>query len=400
MSRQLRPAHIRLRDLVKVSGSALRSRPTRVVLAALGIAIGIAAMIGVVGISSSGSADFDRKLAKLGTNLLTVKAGSNIFGKAASMPDEAPQMISRIAPVTDVSSIGMVPNAAVYRNDRIPLERSGGIGTYAVDLDLMKTVGATLAKGQWLTKATENFPTVVLGTTTAESLGIDRVGADVQVRVGNAWFTVIGILNVAPLVPSLDSGVMVGWPVAKSLLKFDGHPTSIFTRIQEESVVAVKDVLAATANPMAANEVEVSRPSDALQAKEAANESFTGLLLGVGAVALVVGGVGVANTMVISVLERRGEIGLRRSLGATRGHIRLQFLMESFLLAMIGGIAGVIIGVAATTGYAAAQAWPVSVPMWATAGGLLATLFVGVIAGLYPAGRASRLSPTEALATP
>jgi putative ABC transport system permease protein len=220
------------------------------------------------------------------------------------------------------------------------------------------------------------------------------------VLIGGRWFTVIGILAPAPLAPELDTGALVGWPAAQSELSFDGHPTTIFTRSDEASVADVQTVLGPTANPEAPNEVEVSRPSDALAAQQAAGEAFTGLLLGLGAVALLVGGVGVANTMVISVLERRSEIGLRRSLGATRGQIRTQFLAESLLLSALGGAGGAFLGTVVTFGYAFYQSWPTVVPAWAVLGGIGATLAIGALAGLYPAIRASRLSPTEALATP
>jgi putative ABC transport system permease protein len=209
---------------------------------------------------------------------------------------------------------------------------------------------------------------------------------------------VVGILQPVPLAPELDTAALVGWPVAQSLLDFDGYPTTIYTRTREDAVTDVQSVLAATANPEHPDQVQVSRPSDALAAKQAANTTLNGLLLGLGAVALLVGGVGVANTMVISVLERRSEIGLRRSLGATRGQIRLQFFAESLLLSLLGGVGGVLLGVALTYVYSSYQGWPAVVPAWATAGGLGATLVVGGLAGLYPAWRAARLSPTEALA--
>jgi putative ABC transport system permease protein len=238
-----------------------------------------------------------------------------------------------------------------------------------------------------------------LGSAAARRLGIAVAGQGVQVYLGGRWFTVVGILHPVPLAPELDSAALVGWPAAKTYLAFDGHPTTVYTRTQDSAVQAVRNVLAATANPQAPNEVKVSRPSDALAAREATNRAFTGLLLGLGAVALLVGGVGVANTMVISVLERRSEIGLRRSLGATRGQIRLQFLSESLLLSALGGVGGVVIGIAVTTLYATTQSWPTVVPAWATVGGLAATLLIGALAGLYPAIRAARLAPTEALAT-
>jgi putative ABC transport system permease protein len=173
----------------------------------------------------------------------------------------------------------------------------------------------------------------------------------------------------------------------------------VYTRTDPDMVEPVRGVLAATVNPAQPNEVEVSRPSDALAAQAAANVTFTGLLLGLGAVALLVGGIGVANTMVISVLERRAEIGLRRSLGATRGQIRVQFLAEALLLSALGGGSGVLLGTAVTAVYASLQGWPTVVPAWVMAGGIAATLVIGALAGLYPAIRAARLAPTEALAT-
>jgi putative ABC transport system permease protein len=396
----LAPARLRPADVIRVGGTGLRTRPLRVFLSALGIAIGIAAMIAVVGISASSRADLDRQLAALGTNLLTAAPGTTLLGKDATLPTEAVGMISRIGPVTRVAATGTVPDAKVYRNDHIPTPQSGGITVRAAHLDLLKTVSATLADGTWLNAATARYPVVVLGYATAQRLGIGSVGTDVQVYLGDTWFTVIGILDPVPLAPELDSAALVGWPAAESSLHFDGHPTTVYTRTTDSQVEAVWAVLAATANPQAPNEVKVSRPSDALAARQATNKAFTGLLLGLGAVALLVGGVGIANTMVISVLERRGEIGLRRSLGATRGQIRIQFLAESLLLSAAGGIGGVVAGVLVTTLYATTQHWSTVVPAWVSAGGVVSTLLIGAVAGLYPAIRAARLAPTEALATP
>jgi putative ABC transport system permease protein len=277
---------------------------------------------------------------------------------------------------------------------------TGGISVVAAGLDLPGTVGATVRDGAWLNAATARYPGVVLGDGAARRLGIGAVGDGVQVYLGGRTFTVLGILDPAPLATELDSAALIGWPAAQQYLGFDGHPTTVYVRSLDDSVAAVRAVLAATANPEHPEEVKVSRPSDALAARQATNRAFTALLLGLGAVALLVGGVGVANTMVISVLERRAEIGLRRALGATRGQVRLQFLTESLLLSALGGLGGLCLGVAVTLGYATIQAWPTVVPVWASAGGLAATLFVGALAGLYPAVRASRLAPTEALAAP
>jgi putative ABC transport system permease protein len=397
---RLVPARLSPRDVLRVGGVGLRTRPLRVFLSALGIAIGIAAMVSVVGISSSSRAELDRTLAALGTNLLTVQPGQTFFGDEAKLPAESPEMIGRIGPVSAVSATGRVADAAVYRSDRIPKPETNGLSVEAVSLNLPQTVGATVGTGIWLNGATARYPAVVLGADAAERLGIGRLDPSLVVRVGGRWFTVIGVLDPVPLAPELDSAVLIGWEAAAAHLGFDGHPTTVYTRSAERSVEAVRSVLPATANPEQPNEVRVSRPSDALAAQEATDSTFTGLLLGLGAVALLVGGVGVANTMVISVLERRAEIGLRRSLGARRGQVRTQFLAESLLLSALGGVGGVVLGIAVTAAYAGFQGWPTVVPPWATLGGLAATLFIGGLAGLYPAIRAARLSPTEALATP
>jgi putative ABC transport system permease protein len=396
----LSPARLRPRDVLRVGGAGLRTRPLRVFLSALGIAIGIAAMTAVVGVSSSSRAELDRQLAALGTNLLTVAPGNTMAGETATLPTESVDMIRRIEPVLEVAATGEVPDTNVYRTDRIPEAQTRGLSVHAAHLDLPATVGVTMADGTWLNAATAQYPAVVLGSQAASLLGVTSVNEGVQVYLGGRWFTVVGILDEATLVPQLDTAALVGWPAAESYLDFDGHPTVVYTRAADTAVEAVGGVLAATANPAAPNEVKVSRPSDALAARQAADRAFTGLLLGLGAVALLVGGVGVANTMVISVLERRAEIGLRRSLGATRGQVRLQFVAEALLLSAIGGVGGVLLGIAVTGGYAATQDWPTVVPAWAMLGGVAATLVIGAIAGLYPAIRAARLPPTEALATP
>nr|WP_324612902.1 ABC transporter permease [Streptomyces sp. SBT349] len=383
-------------DVLRTGAGGLRVRPVRGVLSALGVAIGIAAMISVVGISASSRADLDRQLDALGTNLLTVAPGQALGGGDARLPGEAARMIGRIPPVTSVAAVGRV-DAGVYRNDLVPEPETGGLGVYAARLGLPQTVGLTVAEGAWLNEATGAYPAVVLGSDAARRLGVHEPGPGTRVWLGGGWFAVTGILAPTPLAPELDTAALVGWPVAEQELGFDGHATTVYTRSEESAVGAVREVLAATANPEAPNEVDVSRPSDALAAREAADETLGGLLLGLGAVALLVGGVGVANTMVISVLERRSEIGLRRSLGATKGQIRDQFLIESLLLSCLGGGAGVLVGIAVTGGYAALRGWPALVPAWATGGALAAALGIGALAGLYPALRAARLAPTAAL---
>jgi putative ABC transport system permease protein len=390
-----RSGRLGIGDTLRIAADGLRARPTRAVLSGLGIAIGIAAMVAVLGISASSRAQLDATLAQLGTNLLTAGPGHDIFGDDSELPVDAVDMVARIGPVTSASATGSV-DANVYRNDRIPAGQTGSLSVTAADLGLLDTVGVRVGSGTWLNSATQQYPAAVLGSGAARLLG---VGPGQQVWLGGHWFTVVGVLDAAPLAPELDRAALIGWPVAQQLLDFDGHPTTVYERSRDEAVAAVGAVLAATVNPESPDEVEVSRPSDALSAKAAADTAFTGLLLGLGGVALLVGGVGVANTMVIAVLERRGEIGLRRALGATRGHIRDQFVAEALVLSGLGGAVGVLLGSAVTAGYAWSRGWPVAVPSYAWAGALAATIVVGGLAGFYPALRASRLAPVEALAS-
>jgi putative ABC transport system permease protein len=383
-------------DVLRVGSVGLRTRRLRAGLSALGIAIGIAAMVAVLGISESSRSDLIATLDRLGTNLLRVAPGQTIFGEEAELPEQAGPMIGRVGPVESVSAVESV-EATVRRTNYISEEETGGISVAAADLDLLTTLGARLRRGVYLNSATARYPAVVLGSKTAERLGIDRPG--VSVWLGDHWFTVVGILQPVELAPDLDNAALIGLPIAKELFGAEGSASTIYVRANPDDLDDVRRVLGATANPEHPEEVEVSRPSDALEARAAAKTAFTSLFLGLGAVALLVGGVGIANVMVISVLERRSEIGLRRALGATKGHIRVQFLTESLILAGVGGVVGVVLGMAITMVYASNRGWDTAIPWYVPIGGITAALAIGAVAGLYPAMRAARLAPTEALRT-
>ena len=278
-----------------------------------------------------------------------------------------------------------------------PTEETGGIGVDAAGDNLPKVVGTTLASGHFLDAVSDRYPEVVLGAQAASVLQITRVGGHVMVYLGNTWFTVVGILNPAILDSTLDSTVFISLPVAERLFQAAPNPSEIYVRANVNDVDQVSNLLAPTADPQNSSGVSVTRPSDVLEARAAAKGQFTTLLLGLGAVALLVGAIGIANIMVISVLERRGEIGLRRALGATRRHISTQFLTESALLAALGGIVGLLLGAGATEIYSVGQNEPFVVPLYALIAAPAAGLVIGALAGLYPAAKAARLSPTEAL---
>jgi putative ABC transport system permease protein len=394
-----RPRRLGPRDVLRLGGHGTRTRPLRAVLSALGIAIGIAAMIAVVSIPASSAQALRDELAALGPNLLTAKPGQTFLGEDAALPTTAVPMVRRIGPVTAVSSVGVV-DATVRRTDRVPESETSGLAVLAALPDLLDVLRRTIHSGRFLDAATENFPTVVLGSEAGKRLSIDRIEptSPPRVWIGRQWFTVLGILNQMPLAPEIERSVLTGWPVAQQRLGFSGNPGSVYVRVEDAHVEAVRGVLAATINPQHPNEVQVTLPSEALAAQRLAQSSYNALFLALGGVALLVGGVGVANTMVIAVLERRREIGLRRALGATRRQVRGQFLAESVLLSGLGGLVGVLLGIGATAGYALTKHWPGVFPPTALAAGVGAAVLVGALAGMYPAMRAARLAPTEALA--
>ncbi len=383
-------------DLLRLGVFGLRTRPTRVVLSALGIAIGIAAMIAVVGISSSSKAALDRVLDGLGTNLLTTTQAQGFIDQPP-VPETAVSSAARQEVVESAAGVGTVPDARVYRNPHVPEAQTKGIGVMAAWGDIADVLGGSIVSGSWLDPTPDAPAQVVLGPEAARNLGIDEVGVDTRLWLGGEWVQVVGILGDLPLAEDLENRVFTPLSYAESL-GFDGHPTAVYTRVDPEQVAEARAVLAAAISPGAPSAVEVTRPSDALAAKNATEDSFTGLLLGIGGVALLVGGIGVANTMVITVLERRAEVGVRRALGARRRSIRDQFLVESLLLSFLGDVAGVLIGLGVTVAFAVAQGWPIAVPLWAVSGGLGATVLIGGVSGLYPAARAARIPPTSALA--
>lgn len=386
---------LRLPDVVRLSVRGVIERPLRAVLSALGIAIGVAAMVSILGITASSQTALDDQLETLGTNLLRVAPGDDPFGETAELPSSAPAMIDRLSGVQVTGHVAELGGLSIGRSRYSDSDETLGLQVNAAGGDLMEATGAELRGGSWLGPTSQQFPTAVLGSTAASRLGVTQIGQ--QVVINGQAFTVTGVLKPVPLAPELDTGVMIGADQATQLYDYTGSPTTIYLRVDEARISAIRDLLGPTAAPQHPGQVQVSRPSDALVAKNLATQTLTTLLLGLGAVALLVGGIGVANTMVISVIERQHEIGLRRALGATRSHVRLQFLTEAIVLAALGGMLGALLGVTATSIVALQAEWRPDIPVPGVAGGVVVTILVGVIAGLYPAIRASRVPPTVAL---
>jgi putative ABC transport system permease protein len=388
------------RDAFRVAAIGLRTRRLRAALSALGVAIGVAAMVAVLGISDSSRAGLLAELNELGTNLLTVSPGQDFFGQNAQLPEAANRAVRHLATVRSAAAVTSVSGATARRTGYIESAETSGLTVYAAEAQLLRTLDGRLARGRFLGAANERYPLAVLGAVAAQRLGIRSLadnGRPVQVYVGSTWFTVAGVLEPLPLAPEIDRAVLIGYPVAHRLFGTERHASTLYVRADPEHVREADALLGATADPQNPEQTQVSRPSDALQARADAQSTLTTIFLALGAVALLVGGVGIANVMVISVLERRPEIGLRRALGARAVHIAVQFLGESVLLSVLGGSVGILLGAVATAAYASAVGWIIVVPTLSVVGGVGIALLLGALAGLYPALRAARLAPASAL---
>jgi putative ABC transport system permease protein len=404
----LTPGRLAPADLARVASIGVRTRRVRAALSALGIAIGVAAIVAVLGLSSSSQAGLIAEINRLGTNMFTVEAGQSLSGGPAKLPHEAPARITLLHDVLRVADTALLKEKKLYRSSVIPVANTGGLQVRAASLNLLSVLDTGIARGEWLNAGTVRMPVAVLGSAAAQRLGIDRVHFDQRLWLGGQWFNVAGILNPSPLTPDIDNSALIGYPAAQRYLGYvtvlhgertAGPPSTIYVRAATDHETAAQSLLAQTANPEAPYEVNVSQPSDVLTARAAAAGAFNSLFLGLGVVALIVGAVGVANIMIISILERRSEIGLRRALGATKSQIRTQFLAESILLSIIGGVVGVLAGVAATAVYASSKSWAVVIPVEAWSAGIASAVLIGTFAGLMPAVRASRMPPTVALRT-
>jgi len=392
-------SRLRAADLLPVATIGLRTRRVRAVLSLLGVAIGIAALVAVLGVTRSSQADLLARIDALGTNLLSLTANTGGNGPEVALPTTAAGMVPATEGVVGATATSELSSQHVYRSDQVESFRHGGTTVRTTDPSLLSTLDGRLLRGTFLNEATIQYPTTVLGNTAAHTLGIADLAGNPRVWLGGRWYTVIGILAPFELAPEIDHSALIGAPVAAADFGFDGHPTRIYVRTDPDRTSATASLLPRAANPRSPSQVRVSRPSDALATRLAVAGSTTTLFLGLGAVALLVGGIGIANVMVVSVLERRSEIGLRRALGAARRHVAGQFLIESLILGIAGGAVGVLLGTGITYVLARQHDWQTLIPANAVGAGLAAAAVIGTLAGLYPALRAAHLSPTEALRT-
>ena len=387
---------LRTKDLFFVALYGVKARKGRAALTSIGIGIGIAAIVAVSGIAASGSADLLSTLESLGTNLVKASPQAGFFGTQEELPEGVIGMVERIGPVEEVTSTTQT-DLLVRRSNFISEFEGGGISTIVTSSELLNVIGGNLLEGRFITDGLSDLPITVLGSVTAKRLGITNLSQPSKILIDDEWFGVIGIIEELKIHPDLDRSVFIGYGAAKKLFDINEEPTTIYLRANPSFIEDVVEVIAPSMNPENPDQVEVSRPSDALEAQQAVEASFTNLLLGLGSVALLVGGVAIANVMVMSVLERRMEIGVRRSIGATRREIRYQFLLESIVLSGIGGLVGVMLGSLITLAYTNYTNIVFSIPVWQILGAVVLALLIGAISGVYPAIKASKIQPAEAV---
>lgn len=371
----------------------LRARTARTVMSCLGVAVGVAAVVAVLGVAQTSTESLLNQLYAL-QDVLTV-SGTSLAGGSGLLPRYTLATVGRLNPVESVSGTSQL-TWTVRRSPLIPTGDTAGIGVMAVSGNLAQTTGSHLLFGREL-GPNDLLPVTVLGYQAARLLGIDRHEVPCRVWMDNRWVVVTGVLAPSPLPDVVDLSALVGYPFARAQGGTAAAFATVYVRVRPGTAGAVTNILPATIEPLSPIDVIVNQPSAAVAAQVAARSALDGLFLALVGVGMVVAGLGVANTLTIAVVERRPEIGLRRALGATRSDIGAQFLAEGVLLAAGGAVGGAMAGTLAVFGYAWYSGLVPVFPLVGIGLGSGAALIVGVIAGFYPAAKATRLPPSDVL---
>lgn len=394
-----KPLGARVLDLLRTAWIGATGRVSRTILASLGIALGVAAYVALSGIAASNQAALLARLDALGANLQVVTPGQDSSGQPVPLPEYAPETIARQRAVERVGVFLTAPDGAqVFKNELVPSTNGNAIAVAVMRPGALDAVGVGIAQGHGIDRNNEQLPVAVLGSEAAYRLGVNEPGD--RVLIDNSWYGVIGILEAAPQAQDIDSSVLIGadYALAHYAGQADviGRISRIYVRTRPGNAEALRRMIAHAANLSGGN-ASVTASTNLSEARNTTNDSLTALGLMIGAIALAVGGMSIANMMIVTVMERRGEIGLRRALGATRGSIRMQFVTEAAMLSAIGGLVGVAIGAGTAIGVASGTGQPPALDWTGLPFAWAAAILVGILAGLYPATRAARLTPTEAL---
>jgi putative ABC transport system permease protein len=389
----------RARELVSVAASGVASRKVRTLLILLGPVVGVAAMVGAVGLTESAKGDLKEKLAQLGTTLITAQAGGTFGQQNPTLPKDAAGRVRAVPTVEGASAVSAI-------NGVLTLPNQGSQNYYeafpvpvlASDDALPAVLQVPMQNGRWLSAADQHDHTraVVIGSGLASQYGM--IPGEIRtIRLNDVDYGVVGVLAPVALDPSLDNAAFITQWAAKHDLGTDGSPTKMYVRARPGTTQQTSDALPTAINLGGTDAVTTKIPSDALQASARADKTLQQTALFAGLLALAVGGLGIANVMSISVIQRSSEIGIRRALGSTRSLIALQFLLEALFVGLLGGLIGALVGVGIVYLVSGLADWVVVInyakmPIWI---GL--AVAVAAMAGLYPSVKAARLEPLETL---
>ncbi|MAT37817.1 MAG: hypothetical protein CL420_07250 [Acidimicrobiaceae bacterium] len=388
------------REILNVAISGLTARKVRTLLIMLGPVLGAAGIVAAVGLNESAKGDVRQTLERLGTNLIVASAdGSFSAGQAPTLPEDAVERsmnvstVDRVAGITEIGSLTVLPSQGgkdFFRTIPIPVLTS--------DQNLLNVLDAQMLHGRFINGSDESnvFRSAVMGHDLANDYQY-LPGELRTIDVDGETYGVVGVIEKVDLVPKLDTAIIIPKSSAEEDFDVEQKPTTLYVRATEGNVDSTAEALPMAINLGGDEAVTVAVPSDLLEAQGAVDTTLRNILFLMGGLALLVGGVGIANVMSISVIQRSGEIGIRRALGHTKMTIALQFVLEALFVGVLGGIAGVVTGVCVIYLVSSILGWiaTLNIPLFLVAGGM--ALIVSVIAGLYPAWKAARLEPLETL---
>jgi hypothetical protein len=383
------------------------ARPARVALTVLGTVIGVGALVATLGLSKTAGNQIVGRFSEVAaTDVVVTPVPGALGGNAArtAIPWDGEARLLRLNGVAHAGTLSDVPvRGALARSVPItdPLGRTEvQLPVKAASPGLWPAVRAVLAAGRFpdAGHSARGDRTAVLGVNAARRLGISSLDQQPAIFIGERLYQVSGLVTRVGRQPSLLGSITIPEGTARRDFGLDA-PASV----QVETDIGAVEVVARQA-PMALNPgnprlLRVAAPPDPKTLRAGVENDLNALFLLLGGVSLLVGALGIANVTLVSVLERIGEIGLRRALGAARRHIAAQFLVESAAMGLLGGIAGASLGVLVVVAVSASRTWtPVLDPWMAIAAPLAGTL-IGLLSGMYPSLKAAATEPVEALRT-
>jgi putative ABC transport system permease protein len=404
-------------ESLRVAWRALRVNKMRSMLTALGIIVGVAAVVCMVSVGAGAQAQVSEKIRTLGANLLLVTPGAQSSGGVRmeagtrhTLTEEDAFAIRR-----DLRSVQVAAPVLSRRTQVVAGNKNWATLVAGIKPDYLIAREWPMLEGRPFTadELEGGAKVAVVGDVIVEELFTGKAAIGETLRIGNVPFTIVGVLDKkgqGAMGRNQDDVIFIPLSTAKSrvlgAVRGNTRDALDFIVVKVADAAALPDVQKDLKTLLrqrhqlrkdAADDFNIENPADVLSAREGATRTLGFLLIAVASVSLIVGGISIMNIMLVSVTERTREIGLRMAVGARRRDIRRQFLIEAVTLALVGGLIGALIGSIGAVSIAWQAEWPILISPWAI---LLACGFsglVGVVFGFYPAYRASRLDPMVAL---